>query len=99
QLWQYSSIVFVLLVRVWYKTFLNSCSILEEEVAMLKTIFNFGGPGWFADVFELEIVLDKQCEVDDPGDPFVLPWNAWTGKCFLFETTDVITGIVKITSP
>mmetsp|Transcript_22644 Transcript_22644/g.29389 ORF Transcript_22644/g.29389 Transcript_22644/m.29389 type:complete len:371 (+) Transcript_22644:225-1337(+) len=64
-----------------------------------KSLFNFGGPGWFADVFELEIELDKNAEIDDPGDPFILPWNTWTGKCVLFETTDTITGKLKVSAP
>jgi len=66
---------------------------------MLKGLFNFGGPGWFADVFNVEIVLDKLREIDDPGDPFVLPWNSWTGKCCLFLVNEVISGKIIVNSP
>eukprot|EP00611_Tribonema_gayanum_P000284 TRINITY_DN10199_c0_g1_i2.p1 TRINITY_DN10199_c0_g1~~TRINITY_DN10199_c0_g1_i2.p1 ORF type:complete len:171 (-),score=39.57 TRINITY_DN10199_c0_g1_i2:261-773(-) len=40
------------------------------------TIFNIGGPGWFHDVFEVQIVVDTDLSFQDPSDRFIVPASA-----------------------
>ncbi|KAG5188402.1 hypothetical protein JKP88DRAFT_353418 [Tribonema minus] len=40
------------------------------------TIFNIGGPGWFHDVFEVQIVVDTDLSFQDPSDRFIVPSSA-----------------------
>jgi len=55
-------------------------------------LFNFGGPGWFNDVFEVEIKLDSSRKVSLKG--FLLEQNVP-----LYRSDEKVTGKVVVKSP
>ncbi|KAH8098229.1 hypothetical protein JL720_1161 [Aureococcus anophagefferens] len=69
-----------------------------KERNWLQRTFNFGGPGWFHDVVEMEMHLDTDNVIRHPEDPYLMPYSEY-GECATYKIDDKITGVVSITSP
>ena len=69
-----------------------------RERNWLQRSFNFGGPGWFHDVVELELVLDGDAVTREPDDFFLAPYSEG-GEVAVYKTSGAITGTLRLTAP
>ena len=61
-------------------------------------MFNFGGPGWFADVLNLSIQLDGPY-VEEDGENFIIPWHRYKGRVVMCDTRGKLTGKLIAVAP
>jgi len=62
-------------------------------------VFNFGGPGWFTDIFDVKVVFDNDVLVRDKGAKFTVPFNSFREAIPMYGPSDVVSGIVTVKSP
>ena len=61
-------------------------------------MFNFGGPGWFADVLNITIDLHGP-RIEEDGESYIIPWHPYKGSVIMCDVSGKISGRVVITAP
>eukprot|EP01041_Mallomonas_annulata_P007535 gene7535-15435_t len=58
----------------------------------------FGGPGWFADILHVSLVMDGP-KIEEDWERHVIPWHPYKGHVAMYGTNSTLTGKVIVTAP
>ncbi|GMH78029.1 hypothetical protein TrST_g10619 [Triparma strigata] len=61
--------------------------------------FNFGGPGWISDIFEVSVNFDGCSNVLDLGSKYTIPWTSYKGYAPCYNSESIVTGTVTVKAP
>ncbi|GMI24698.1 hypothetical protein TrCOL_g10381 [Triparma columacea] len=63
------------------------------------SILSFGGPGWIADVFDVQVDFDNDVLVRDKGQKFTVPFTSCREAIPMYRPGDVVSGFITVKSP